>query len=159
MAGRDHKLTRRAVLGAALAASALGRGGIDVARASGAEPAASSTPTLPSPIEGEGIEKRWRRALAALHRAEAEMGIFQERCREGALVFPDHVAQDDAYGDRLDALYAALRRLLRVPAPDWGALALKVELVVDHEVGTLTGGELCLVALRADARRLALRLG
>lgn len=128
MAGRDHKLTRRAVLGAALAA----------------------------PVAGVGQDARqattgWARAVAAMRKAEAELAAFQEQCAGMG-------DMDDLFGDRLDALYRALRRLLRVPAPDWGALALKVELVVDHEVGTLAGGELCLAALKADARRLALTL-
>ena len=61
----------------------------------------------------------------------------------------------DRFGDHLGAFYAALRRLLRTPAPDIAALAMKIALAVDHEVGTLTGGERCLAALKADARRLA----
>lgn len=66
----------------------------------------------------------------------------------------DADAQEDAFGDRLDAFYAALRRLLRTPAPDFEALSVKIVLAVDHEVGTLAGGEPCLAALKADARRL-----
>lgn len=38
---------------------------------------------------------------------------------------------------------------------DLPALATKIAPVVDHEVGTLTGGEACLAALKRDARRLA----
>lgn len=34
-------------------------------------------------------------------------------------------------------------------------LAANIELVVDHEVATLAGGEPCLAVLKADARRLA----
>ncbi len=48
----------------------------------------------------------------------------------------------------------ALRRLMKVRAPDLRALALKIELAIDQEVGTLTGGELCLAALKRDVRRL-----
>ncbi len=60
-----------------------------------------------------------------------------------------------SYGDRLDALSAALRRLLRIPSPDLPALATKIALVVDHEAGTLTGGEVCMAALKRDALQLA----
>jgi hypothetical protein len=39
---------------------------------------------------------------------------------------------------------AALKRLLRAPAPDLPALAPKIDLAVDEEVATLAGGERCL---------------
>lgn len=135
MAGRDHNCTRRAVLGAAFVVPALAAGG-------GAGEAAARA-------------ARWRRAFAAFRLAEAEMDAFCRRCRDGSLVFADQTAQDDAFGDRLGIFYAALRRLLRTPAPDFDALAAKIALAVDHEIGTLTGGERCLAALKADARRLA----
>ena len=63
------------------------------------------------------------------------------------------------FEDRLNALEdsraAALKRLLRTPAPDLPALALKIELAVDQEVATLAGGERCLEVLKADGWRLA----
>jgi hypothetical protein len=49
---------------------------------------------------------------------------------------------------------AALLRLMKVRAPDLRALALKIELAIDHEVGSLTVGEICLAALKRDVRRL-----
>jgi len=90
----------------------------------------------------------------ALDRAESELDAFCGGCRDGALTFADQAALDDAFGDRLGAFYAALRRLWRTPAPDFDALTVKIVLAIDHEVGTLTGGERCLAALKADARRL-----
>ena len=51
-------------------------------------------------------------------------------------------------------MYAALRALMGVAAPDLAAIGLKIELAVAHEVGTLNGGEACLEALLGDARRL-----
>lgn len=58
------------------------------------------------------------------------------------------------FEDRLNALDhardGALKRLLRTPAPDLPALALKIELIVDEEVATLAGGEQCLAVLKAD---------
>jgi DNA-directed RNA polymerase specialized sigma24 family protein len=62
----------------------------------------------------------------------------------------------EARFDRLsDSYYAAMRRLLRTPAPDVAALAQKLELAVAEEIFTLTGGDACLNALLRDARRLA----
>jgi hypothetical protein len=52
-------------------------------------------------------------------------------------------------------MYARLRRLLKAPAPDVAALAAKLDLVVEHEVGTLDGGEACVEAIRRDAHRLS----
>jgi hypothetical protein len=52
-------------------------------------------------------------------------------------------------------MYDALRALLAAPAPDVASLAAKLELVVEHEVGTLDGGDICFAAICADARRLA----
>ena len=61
---------------------------------------------------------------------------------------------DEAFSDHVVACNAAMRRLLREPAPDLTALALKVELAIDHEIAPLGGGERWLAVLKADARRL-----
>lgn len=62
------------------------------------------------------------------------------------------LAEFQPFEDRLNALGSArdsaLKRLLRTPAPDLPALALKIELVVDEEVATLSGGERCLAVLK-----------
>jgi hypothetical protein len=62
---------------------------------------------------------------------------------------------DETSGDHIGAFYRALERLLCTPAPDVPALAMKIELAVDHEIGSLAGGERCLAVLKADARRIA----
>jgi hypothetical protein len=69
--------------------------------------------------------------------------------------FEEQEGLEAGYEVRAEALYGALRGLLGVPAPDVKALAVKIGLVVEHEVGTLDGGEACMVALREDAVRLA----
>ncbi len=63
--------------------------------------------------------------------------------------------------EALQAVYArlgehseALRRLMKVRAPDLPALAIKIELAIDEEVWSLSGGEGCLAALKRDVRRL-----
>ena len=58
------------------------------------------------------------------------------------------------YMARLGDHSAALLRLMKVRAPDLAALALKIELAIEQEVGTLSGGGLCLAALKRDVRRL-----
>ena len=63
-------------------------------------------------------------------------------------------ALQEVYDARLEDHSAALRRLMKVRAPDLAALALKIELAIDEEVGSLTGGEACLAAVKRDVRRL-----
>jgi hypothetical protein len=135
MAGRDHNDTRRAVLGAAFVV-----------------PAPAAVPDAGAAAAEAAL---WDRALADVARAEAVLNGFCEACRDGSLVFPDQWELDDRFGDFLGAFHFALRQLLRTPAPDIPALATKIALAVDYEVGALTGGERCLAALKADARRLA----
>ena len=94
----------------------------------------------------------WARALAEFETAEAAVRECERRT--AGAPWAAQAAVEEEYGERLDALYAALRRLLRVPASDIGALAVKIELAIDHEVATLTGGEACLAAIRRDALRL-----
>ena len=45
-------------------------------------------------------------------------------------------------------------RLLKVPAPDVEAMALKIGLIGRHRALEMDGGEECLAWLEADARRL-----
>ncbi len=61
---------------------------------------------------------------------------------------------EDEYGERLDARCDSLRRLWRTPAPDLGALALKIDLAIEHELGMLAGAATCLAAIQGDAHRL-----
>ncbi|HEY0412440.1 MAG TPA: hypothetical protein VGD66_04795 [Allosphingosinicella sp.] len=96
---------------------------------------------------------RWSRALAAYRRAEVDLRAYERRT-DGA-PWEAQAAIEEAHGALSDTLYDSLRRLLKTAAPDVRALALKLDLVVEHEVGTLTGGDECLAALRRDARRLS----
>jgi hypothetical protein len=137
-----------------------------------------------SGTSAEGVgRRRWERALAALREAEAAVAAYRARdylpaheihaAIRGRWPIPyDFAADPEAraavraslaefqpFEDRLNALditrEVALNRLLRTPAPDLPALALKIELVVDEEVATLAGGERCLAVLKADGWRLA----
>jgi hypothetical protein len=94
----------------------------------------------------------WIDALAAFGAAEAGL-VAVEQALCGRTAAPRAaVAEHDV---RLAAMYEALRHLLLIPAPDRAALARKVALAEDHDVASLPGGEACVTAIRADARRLA----
>lgn len=58
----------------------------------------------------------------------------------------------DRPGARHDA---ALKALLRTPAPHLAALAFKPDLLIAEQAWEITGGELCLAAIRRDAHRFA----
>ena len=161
MAASRHNLTRRAMLGAGAAASlALARGGQDAAAAAGpaaasgpGAPAAPVLPAAPSPAS----RGRWERALAAYRRAEARLAAFRrqiEALPPEQRAFPACEPFEDRFDDLESARLAALRRLLRAPAPDLPALALKIERTVDDQAWELTAAAPCLAALKADAHRL-----
>jgi hypothetical protein len=113
-------------------------------------PAATGSAWIPDQVRDDD---KWGELLAAYRAAEAEVRGF-ERATAGSS-FEAAARLEGVYGDLGDAMYSALRRLLRAPAPDVAALAVKIELVVEHEVGTLEGGEDCFLAIRRDARWLA----
>jgi hypothetical protein len=121
---------------------------------------------LRQPRIGSGAERScstagdrtpWTRALAAYRRAEAKLAAF--RAYEASLPaparrFPACAPLEERGNDLECARLARLRRLLRAPAPDLPALALKIALAVDDEIAFYTGGEACLAAVKADALRL-----
>jgi hypothetical protein len=124
----EHNVSRRALLGAALALPAgLGVDRLDV------------RPALLQRQQG----RRWQLALAAFGKARADLDAASGD------------SDEDRFDNALGAFASTLRRLLRTPAPGLQALALKIELAVDHEVAILTGARPCLAVLKQDARRLA----
>lgn len=133
MAAREHRISRRVLLGAACAVLSFAEG--------------PAHPELRRRIPSSpraGVEE-WNRAVAAFRRAQAIL--------DAALHEPD----EDRYGDLVVAFNRALRRLLRTPAPDLSALSLKLDLAVAQSAWELTGGEACMAALKRDAQRLARR--
>jgi hypothetical protein len=173
MAAARHNLSRRALLGAGVVAPVLlARGGAVSTLPFGPELASASQEPAPSPpvagpkavrqAQGERAEaalrRSWEVALARFRRAEAALAHC--RAEQAALpaalrAWPYSQALDDAFGRLEDLRLAALRRLLRAPAPDLAALALKIDLLIDDQAWELTGAERCLARLRADARGLA----
>lgn len=97
-------------------------------------------------------EEKWQRALGRLHAIEAEVRAVEQATAGGTA--EEEEALEPAYMALLGKHSAALRMLMKVRAPDLAALAVKVELAIDQEVGSLTGGELCLAAVKRDVRRL-----
>jgi hypothetical protein len=82
---------------------------------------------------------------------KAEEALLPPERREWPAVKP----LEERFGD-LDSLrLAALRRLFRVPAPDLGALSLKLDLALADQAWELEGCESCLATMAEDARRLA----
>lgn len=147
MAAGRHNLSRRAVLGV-------------VAGACASHPLAARgrlLATVPIPAAAAG---RWIRALAACRRAEARLAAFRRAealLPPAARAFPACEPLEERFNILECARLAALRRLLRAPAPDLAALALKIELAIDDQAWELTGAELFLATLKDDARRLAHR--
>jgi hypothetical protein len=90
----------------------------------------------PSPAARPGP---WTRALARFRAADTALAAVAD-------------SDDDALYDRaLGRWNAALKRLLRAPAPALPALALKLDLLVAHEFWEITGADRCFAALRDDA--------
>jgi hypothetical protein len=64
-------------------------------------------------------------------------------------------ALEERFG-RLDSLrLVAVRRLLRLPAADLPALALKLDIAVAEQAWENSGAEGCLAVIAADARRIS----
>lgn len=135
MASREHSCTRRALLAAAAAA-----------------PVAAWSPRL---VAAEpAAETAWARALARLGRAQAAMRAAEARSSGSGRPFTEQWDLDEAYSDRVVAYNRALTLLLRRPAPDRAALALKMRLAIDEQVAELRDGEACLAMLKRDVERL-----
>jgi hypothetical protein len=157
MAARDHKPSRRALLGAAVAIPF-----VPLSRhceGPGPEPGDAAIQASASDDTGAGLLRSarndggWAAALAALRAAEEALRAFEARTA-GA---PDEEqeAVELEMDERLEALGPALLRLLKAPAPDLAGLVVKIETIVAHEAWSVSGGEDCLDGLCRDARRLA----
>ena len=147
MAAAQLSLTRRALLAGACAAPVAG---VDVVRHPGLDPG-SPPPLFAHAQSSEGNEipdqvrddGKWAKALERYRRAEAGLAAVA------------HSEDDGLYDRALGRFNAALKRLLRVPAPDLAALAMKLDLILDQALWELTGADRFLAALRADAHRFA----
>jgi hypothetical protein len=143
MAAGQHKLSRRALLGAALAPALVRHSGLDP----------ESTFSSPSP-QGRWIPDQvrddassavtiWYRALARYQEAQAAVDAAAGE------------ADQDRYDGLVDSADDALAALLALPAPDLPAVAAKLDHILANLAWELTGSEDCLEILRRDAHRLA----
>jgi hypothetical protein len=98
---------------------------------------------MPDQVRHDQAKARWEGSLARFRAADAAIS---------AATHSEDEALYDRLGDRHDA---AIKRLLRTPAPDLPALALKLDLLVAQQAWEMSGGESCLAAIRQDAHRLA----
>jgi hypothetical protein len=150
MAAGRHNLTRRALLGAAA--------GVPLAGDMYLYVSPSSSLLSPSSAGGQSTSDcPFSRALAAYRRADANLAAF--RAYEAALpaaarAFPACAPLEERGNDLESSRLDAVRRLLRAPAPDLPALALKIALAIDDEIAFFSGGDTCLAAVKADAQRL-----
>ena len=86
---------------------------------------------------------RWRLAVDRFREADARLAAAAH-------------SEDESLYDRLGARHnAAVKALLRTPAPTLVALALKLDLLISQQAWEMTGGELCLESLRRDVYRFA----
>ncbi|MBV9930540.1 MAG: hypothetical protein JO013_06325 [Alphaproteobacteria bacterium] len=145
MAAGQLSLTRRALL-AAGAAPALAAAGAEAASPSSRrKPGSPGDPhgAFPNGDPGFRRDDGWKRALARYRRADS------------ALAAVAHTEDEDLY-DRLGSRHHdALQHLLRTPAPDVAALALKLDLALDERVVEYLGDLAAMQAIKADARRLS----
>lgn len=98
------------------------------------------------------VKEKWQQALARLRAVEAEVRAVAQATAGGTA--EEEEVLEPVYMALLGEHTKALVRLMKVRAPDLAALAVKIELAIDEEVGSLTGGAFCLVAVKRDVRRL-----
>jgi DNA-binding FrmR family transcriptional regulator len=153
MAAGQHKLSRRALLAGACA------GVVADARAPllrhprldpGPRNTAPGANAPPSVFLGPGLRRddekamrAWRKALARLTRAQAEIDALA------------HTDDQRRYDRAVDRQIAALSRLLKVPAPNLAAVAAKLDLLERHAAWELRCGDAAFVMLREDVQRLS----
>jgi hypothetical protein len=144
MADGQHKLSRRALLGAVCVAPLVRHPGLDPGSMNTGSNQADTAAFMDSGFRrNDGMAAIWDRAFAALQKAQA------------ALDAAAHTADEDLY-DRLGARHdRALGRLLRTPSPDLPALTAKLELALDERTVEFFGDSAAMKAIKRDARRLA----
>ncbi|MEA3018357.1 MAG: hypothetical protein QOI38_3079 [Sphingomonadales bacterium] len=178
MADAQHKLSRRALLGAACAAPVLSAVegpvlGLSEGDFFGPERAApwrdlsvtfggtASPSSFPRRRESSGSLDRAGKRLDPRFRGDDgrrwTRTLARFRRAEATLAALEGHADEDAFGRAHDRFNAALRRLLAFPAPDLAALATKLEIADEAELADLTYAPPSLAALAQDARRLASR--
>jgi hypothetical protein len=102
--------------------------------------------------DGE-CSRAWVAALAGWRGAAA--AVAGEEGRLAGASFEAAEAGQGVYDGLCAAAEGALGRLWAAPAPDVGALAVKLELFARADGASMDAGEAALKAMAGDARRLA----
>jgi hypothetical protein len=140
MVDGQHKLSRRALLGAVCASSLVRHPGLDPGSM---DTALAETDSAVFMDSGVRRNDGWGRALARFQSAQAVLDAARSE--------PD----EDAYDALLDVQGEALCALLALPTPDLAGLAAKLDVIVVHLAWEQSGAEDCLERVRQDAHRLA----
>lgn len=101
---------------------------------------------------------KWNRALATFSQAEAKFHAFASRrhaARSSDISLKDWMVMESWYDTYRASFHIAIRRLLCTPACDAAALAVKIAIIVDHEVFARVDSDECLMMLKQDALRLS----
>jgi hypothetical protein len=144
MGAAEHKLSRREVLAAGCAATAIPLPRHCEERSDAAIQLGASTPTPHGLLRSARNDEKWQRALTRYARAETEIEALK------------HCEDDDLYDRAVGRQIATLGRLLKAPAPDLTAAAWKLELIVRHAAYELRYGDAAFSVLLVDLRRFAL---
>ena len=156
MAAREHKVSRRLLLGAACALPFVRHAELDSAPTR--HPELDSGPTfLPSSQPVRWIPGQARNDEAAVSFAvtKHDRAFAAFRIAEAAVNAAAGEPDQRRYDALVGRLNAALRRFLRAPTPHLPALAAKLAAAHRHVAWELTGAETCIAALARDAARLA----
>ena len=153
MAAAQHKLSRRAVLAGACA--------LPLARHSGLDPEPKTTAgqsmnivATPGPT-GVFMDPSFRRDDRETHDGKWQEALAGFRETDKALEALLHCRNQRVYDRALGRHSTALAHLLRISAPDLGAAAEKLDLIVRHHVFELRFAEAAIAVLRRDIRRFA----
>jgi hypothetical protein len=181
MAGGEHNVTRRALLGAAAALPLVGCGpglgeaslrrgsGQALRLRSGQAATGSAAPEVAGErvavasgsgrSEAAAAAEAWTEALDALGRAERRMEGFARRTSGSARPFAAQCRVDERLSDLACAFNRRVEALMLVPAPDIHAFARKVGLAIDEQVWELPAAAACLAQVKADAAEMAAAYG
>ena len=136
MVDGQHKLSRRALLGAVCASPLVSRhSGLDP-ESTFPSPAPTGRRWIPDQVRDDGVAA-WDETLARFNQAQAVLDSAKSEPNE------------DAYDRLLDSHSEALTAK---PCPE---RSRRIEIIVPNQAWELTGSEDCLEILRRDARRLA----
>jgi len=148
MAAREHKVSRRVLLGAACAVPFCHPELVSGSTLFSQRPTGERW--IPDQVRNDDGGDAQSIAVTKYDRAFAAF-LIAEAAVNAAAGEPE----EDRYDRLLGRLNNTLRRLLRVRTPHLPALAAKLAAANRHVAWELTGAETCMAALARDAARLA----